>query len=168
VAESIKTYTDQIDFWHWSELSALSNLVDDARHYCLELIMQAKSKLQCNKELQAKFNINKRWSNSVYTEVQAIVSNINENRANHIKVLSGQIKSVKADIKARIKQIKEFAKVEKEKTGFAFIKKACNVNAKQRQSTQLQDAKFGLHQKKRRLHLLEKQLGHLALPYLVG
>jgi IS605 OrfB family transposase len=159
--ESIKTYTDQIDFWHWSGLSALSNLVDIARHYCLELIIEGKSKLQCNKELQAKFNINKRWSNSIYTEVQAIVSNINENRANHIQMLSGEIKSIKSDINKRTKEIKEFASSEKEKTGFSQIKKACNINAKQRQSTQLQDAKFGLHQKKRRLHLLEKQLGHL-------
>lgn len=72
MAESIKTYTDQIEFWHWGELFALSHLVDSARHYCLKLIVSGKSKLECNKELQAKFNINKRWANSIYTDVQAI------------------------------------------------------------------------------------------------
>jgi IS605 OrfB family transposase len=161
MVSSTKTYTDKIDFWHWGELTALSNLVDDARHYCLELILIVTNKNECHKALQDKFNINKRWSNSIYTEVQAIVTNINENRANHIKMLEGQIKSIKSDINQRIKQIKEFAAFEKEQTGFARIKKACNLNAKQRQTTQLQDAKFGLHQKKRRLHLLEKQLAHL-------
>ena len=87
VAESTKTYTDQIEFWHWGELFALSNLVDSARHYARELILAGIGKLECNKQLQAKFNINKRFGNSIYTEVQAIVSNIDENRANHIKVL---------------------------------------------------------------------------------
>ncbi|WP_407896970.1 hypothetical protein [Scytonema sp. NUACC26] len=171
MAESTKTYTDQIEFWHWGELFALSNLVDSARHYCLELILAGKGKLECNKQLQAKFNINKRWANSIYTEVQAIVSNIDENRANHIKVLEGQIKSIKSDIRKREKQIKDFAlqqkkeKSKRSKKGFSAIKlkikKACNIKAKQRQTTQIQDAKFGLHQKKRRLNLLENQLKHL-------
>jgi hypothetical protein len=169
--ESTKTYVDQIDFWHWGELFALSNLVDSSRYYCLELILNGIGKLECNKELQAKFNLNKRWANSIYTEVQAIVTNIDENRANHIKILSGQIKSIKSDIIKREKQIKDFAKPEKLekskhlKKGFSKrklkIKKACNINASGRQTTQLQDAKFGLHQKKRRLNLLETQLKHL-------
>ncbi len=67
MAESIKTYTDQIDFWHWGELFALSNLLDSARHHCLKLIFGGKSKLECNKALQAEFNINKRYCNSIYT-----------------------------------------------------------------------------------------------------
>jgi IS605 OrfB family transposase len=170
VAESAKTYTDSIEFWHWGELFTLSNLVDSARHYCLELIVAGKSKLECNKQLQAKFNINKRWANSIYTEVQGIVSNIDQNRANHIKLLEGQIKSIKFDIRKREKQIKDFAKQEKKekskrsKKGFSAIKikKACSLEAKQRQTTQLQDAKFGLHQKKRRLNLLENKLKHLT------
>ena len=121
MGESIKTYTDQIDFWHWGELFTLSNLVDQergvgcgvwgkikqphpkrgrhsyiyvwgsphplshplhpfhsARHYCLELVISEKSKLECNKALQAKFNINNRYCNSIYTDVQAIVSNVDE------------------------------------------------------------------------------------------
>jgi hypothetical protein len=100
------------------------------------------------------------------------VLNIDENRANHIKMLEGQIKSIKSDINKREKQIRDFAKQEKKgkskrsKKGFSGlklkIKKACNINAKQRQSTQLQDAKFALHQKKRRLNLLENKLKHLA------
>ncbi|MBO3457860.1 hypothetical protein G7B40_018970 [Aetokthonos hydrillicola Thurmond2011] len=76
-----KTYVDQIDFWYWGELFTLSNLVDSSRHYCLELILKGKGKLECNKELQAKFDINKRWANSVYTEVQPIVTNTDENPA---------------------------------------------------------------------------------------
>ncbi len=67
MAESTKTYTDQIDFWHWGELFALSKLVDSARHYCLKLILSGKSKLECNKELQSEFSVNKRWANSIYT-----------------------------------------------------------------------------------------------------
>jgi len=169
--ESTKTYTEQIEFWHWGELFTFSNLVDSARHYCLELIQAGKGKLECNKQLQSKFNVNKRWANSIYTEVQGIVSNINENRANHIKVLEGQAKSIKADIKKRTQQIKDFAFQQKKQRkelsnkGFSAIKPrikvACNLSAKQRQTTQLQDAKFGLHQKKRRLNLLENQLKHL-------
>ena len=172
MAESTKTYTDKIEFWHWGELFALSNLVDSARHYCLELILKGKSKLECNKELQAKFNVNKRWASSIYTEVQGIVSNINENRANHIRVLECQIKSIKSDIRKREKQIKDFAKQEnKEKSscskkGFSAIKikikKVCYLGAKERRTTQLQDAKFGLHQKKRRLNLLENQLKYFT------
>ncbi|MEC4888361.1 MAG: hypothetical protein SAL70_44705 [Scytonema sp. PMC 1070.18] len=172
MTESTKTYTLQIDFWYWGELFALSNLVDSARHYCLELILKGKGKLECNKELQAKFNINKRWANSIYTEVQGIVSNIDENRANHIKTLEQERKSLKSDIRKREKQIKDFAKQEKKdksnrsKKGFSAtklkIKKACNINAKERETTQLQDAKFGVHQKKRRLNLLENQLKHLS------
>ncbi|MUG93058.1 hypothetical protein F7734_11660 [Scytonema sp. UIC 10036] len=173
MAESTKTYTDQINFWHWGELFAISNLMDSARHYCLSMILAGKSKLDCNKELQAKFNINKRYSSSIYSEVQGIVTNVNKNRANHIKVLEGQLKSIKSDIKKRSKQIKEFAKQEKKltnqknsakkgfKTSKTKIKKACSVYAKPRETTQLQDAKFGLHQKKRRLYVLESQLAHL-------
>ena len=171
MAESTKTYTDQISFWHWGELFALSSLIDSARHYCLKLILDGKSKLDCNKALQVEFNVNKRWASSIYTEVQAIVSNIDQNRANHIKILEGQIKSIKSDVKKREKQIKDFAKAEnkqnskRSKKGFnpskLTIKKACNIRARQRQSTQLQDAQFGLHQKKRRLSLLESQLKHL-------
>jgi|GEM_PF-4567383 len=156
-----------IDFWHWGELFALSDLLDSARHHYLKLIFGGKSKLECNKALQAEFNINKRYCNSIYTEVQAIVSNINENRTNHIKVLSGQIKSIKSDINQREKQIKDFAKKEKKQNSKSSnkdfsaptlkIKKACVLNAKQRQSTQLQDARFFLHQKKWRLNVLENQ-----------
>lgn len=159
--ESIKTYTDLVDFWHWGELSALTNLVESARHFCLELIISGKSRLECNKQLQSKFNINKRWSSSIYTEVQAIVDNINENRKNHIKVIEGQIKSIKFDINQRIKQIKKYQKELLGKKGFAKIKAACNINASARQSTELQDAKFALHQKKRRLYLLSQQLEHI-------
>ncbi|MUG91721.1 hypothetical protein F7734_04180 [Scytonema sp. UIC 10036] len=171
--EQTKTYTDQIDFWHWGELFAISNLIDSARHHCLEMILAEKSQLDCNKELQRLFNINKRYSNSIYTEVQGIVTNANKNRANHIKILEGQIKSIKSDIKKRSKQIKDFAKQEhmlisksrSAKKGFKTsktkIKKACSIYAKQRQTTQLQDAKFGLHQKKRRLYVLQSQLVHL-------
>lgn len=159
--ESTKTYTTQVDFWHWGELSALTNLVESARHFCLELIISGKSRLECNKQLQSKFNINKRWSSSIYTEVQAIVDNINENRNNHIKVIEGQIKSIKSDINQRIKQIKKYQKEFPEKKGFAKIKAACNINASARQSTELQDAKFALHQKKRRLYLLSQQLEHI-------
>ncbi|MUG95560.1 hypothetical protein F7734_25635 [Scytonema sp. UIC 10036] len=169
MAESTKSYTDQIDFWHWGELFTISNLMDSARHHCLSMILVGKSKLDCNKELQRLFNINKRYSNSIYTEVQGIVTNVNKNRANHIKFLEGQIKSIKSDMKKRSKQIKEFAKQENilknQKKGFKTsktkIKKACSIYARQRQTTQLQDAKFGLHQKKRRLHLLQSQLAHL-------
>ncbi|MUH01689.1 hypothetical protein F7734_59330 [Scytonema sp. UIC 10036] len=173
MAESTKTYTDQINFWHWGELFTISNLMDSARHHCLSMILTGKSKLDCNKELQAKFNINKRYSNSIYTEVQGIVTNVNKNRLARIKVLEGQLKSIKSDIKKREKQIKDFAKQEKKltnqknpakkgfKTSKTRIKKACSIYAKQRQTTQLQDAKFGLHQKKRRLNLLQSQLAHL-------
>ncbi|MUH00695.1 hypothetical protein F7734_53860 [Scytonema sp. UIC 10036] len=177
MAESTKTYTDQVDFWHWGELFTISNLIDSARHHCLSMILAGKSQLDCHKELQRLFNINKRYSNSIYTEVQGIVTNANKNRANHIKFLSGQIKSIKSDIRKRSKQIKDFAKQEKKltnknksaKKGFKSdksksqtkIKKACSIYARQRQTTQLQDAKFGLHQKKRRLYLLQSQLAHL-------
>ncbi|KAF3884207.1 MULTISPECIES: hypothetical protein [Nostocales] len=27
-----KTYTEQIEFWHWGEISALANLASSARH----------------------------------------------------------------------------------------------------------------------------------------
>ncbi|MUH00843.1 hypothetical protein F7734_54675, partial [Scytonema sp. UIC 10036] len=117
------------------------------------MILAGKSQLDCHKELQRLFNINKRYSNSIYTEVQGIVTNANKNRANHIKFLEGQIKSIKSDIKKRSQQIKDFAKQENllknQKKGFKTsktrIKKACSIYAKQRQTTQLQDAKFGLH-----------------------
>nr|WP_243146762.1 IS200/IS605 family accessory protein TnpB-related protein [Scytonema sp. UIC 10036] len=137
------------------------------------MILAEKSQLDCNKELQLLFKINKRYSNSIYTEVQGIVTNVNKNRLDRIKTLEGQIKSLKSDIKKRSKQIKDFAKQENKrssktskankgfKTSKTKIKKACSVYAKQRQTTQLQDAKFGLHQKKRRLHLLQSQLSHL-------
>ena len=166
----MKTYTDQVDFWYWGQLFALSRLVDSARHYCLELITKGTNKNDCNKALQAKFNVNKRWANSIYTEVAAIVTNAKENRANHLKTLEGKIKSVRADIKNRARQIKDFAKTQKKnklKTQKGFkskaIKKACNVRALARQTTELQDAKFGLHHKKRKLHLLENQVKHLRL-----
>ncbi len=173
MVESVKTYTEQIEFWHWGELFAFSGLVDSARHYCLNLIISNQSKLNCNKELQLLFNINKRWANSIYTEVQAVVSNAQENRSNHLKILEGQIKSIKSDIRSRGKQVKNFAKEQNKFTSqsslkvraFALtkskIKKACNIRARERRTTELQDAKFALHQKKRRLYLLENKLAHL-------
>lgn len=159
--ESTKTYTGKIDFWHWGQLIVLSDLVDSARQYCLELILSGQNKNDCNKELQAKFNINKRWAASIYTEVEGVVSNADTNRLNHVKQIEGEIKSVRADIQERAKQIKKHTKEVKEKKGFSQIKQACNIKARGREATQLQDAKFVLHQKKRRLFVLEKQLEHL-------
>ncbi len=104
MAESVKTYTDQIDFWHWGELFALSSLVEEARHYCLELIVAGKNRNDCNKALQSKFNVNKRYGASIYIEVKAIVENAKENRNHHIETLSCQIKSLKSDIKKREEQ----------------------------------------------------------------
>ena len=173
MAESVKTYSDQINFWHWGELFALSNLVEEARHYCLELIIAGKNRNDCNKTLQSKFNINKRYSASIYIEVKAIVDNAKQNRTHYIETLSGQIKSLKSDIKKRSKPIKDFAKSQnhqkskRDSKGFISskfkIKPACNIHAKQRRTTELQDAKFALHQKKRRLNILENQLKHIKL-----
>ncbi|MBR8835043.1 MAG: hypothetical protein DSM106950_13675 [Stigonema ocellatum SAG 48.90 = DSM 106950] len=173
MAQSVKTYTDQIDFWHWGELFALSSLIEEARHYCKELIVAGKKRNDCNKALQSKFNLNKRYCASIYIEVKAIVDNAKENRNHHIETLSGQIKSLKSDIKKREKQINYFAQSENKQKykgndkGFVpsklKIKIACNIHAAQRKTTELQDAKFAVHQKKRKLNFLENQLKHIRL-----
>jgi len=111
------------------------------------------------KVIRATHSLNKRQVNAIKIEVKGAISSARECRERHIKILKGQIESCKKYIKSQSKRVKDYRQAKRaKKFKQSCIKDACNLSAKNRQTTQMQDALFGIHQKKRRRALLEAKL----------
>ena len=97
------------------------------------------------KEIQPKSGINKRQANAIRGEVRGAISSAKECRTDHIKVLKEKIKSLKQWLKTNQKKLKK-------------LPNACDIRTKRNIRTY---RRFAIHQKKRKLNLIECQLEHL-------
>jgi IS605 OrfB family transposase len=123
------------------------------------------NKSKWNSYLQQKYKINKRHANGIIVFSQAAVDSAVECKQSHIKTLQGKIKSI-------LKWINQGEKLIKSGQNFYSKKKwqnskssclfplSCNLKT---QRTNWQNLKFNLHNKKRKLFLLENKLKHLEL-----
>lgn len=159
---SLKTFTTLAPAELIEYSVAYAKVYSAARQDFLTRLLSGEKEDDIVKVIQANHGLNKRQVNAIKIEVKGSISRARECRERHIKILKGQIDSCKKYIKSQEKRIKDYRKVKRAKTfRQSHIKDACNVSARRRQTTQLQDALFGIHQRKRRLALLEARLEHI-------
>jgi IS605 OrfB family transposase len=129
-----------------------------AAQRALDLFQQKTGKSKVNSILQQEFGLLKRHANSIISHVEGAIRSARECHERHIKTIEGQIKSIKDDLKTREKRVKDYRKAKRSKRfKQSTIKDACWLRSKSRQTTQLQDDLFIIHQKKRRLNQLESK-----------
>ena len=126
-------------------IADVSRLVYPARCEYINRLLAGEKDSLIIKEIQPKYGINKRQANAIRVEAQASIKSANECRQEHIKKVKDQIKSTKSWLKKQQKKLKT-------------IPVACDLRTKRSCRS---NKKFAIHQKKRRLHLLEKKLTHL-------
>jgi len=120
-------------------------------------------KSKWNTHLQNTYCINKRHANGVISFAKGAVDSAKSCRANHIKTLTGKLKSIEAWIKkseTKLKNAQKFYRKknwEKSKTGCTF---PLDYSLQYR-NTNWQYLRFQIHNKKRRCHHLRKQIEHL-------
>lgn len=118
-----------------------------------------------NKHLQQTYGINKRHANGVISSAKGRVDGAKEHRILHLKALEGKIKSIGAWVKKAESKLvlarKFYAKKkwQKSKTGCNFPL-ACSLQYK---STNWQNLRFQIHNKKRKLTELINRVEHLRL-----
>jgi IS605 OrfB family transposase len=131
-------------------------------------------KSKWNTYLQATFKINKRHANGVISYAKGKVDGAKEHRALHLKTLTGRVKSLnawidKASRKLRLAQ-KFYAKPDWQhsRTGTKFPM-SCSLTYRQ---TNFGSVRFQLHQKKRKLFLLQNKIEvlkhqpiHVSVPH---
>ena len=123
----------------------VSRLVYPARAEYINRLLAGEKDQLIIKEVQPQYGINKRQANAIRCEAKAAISSAKECRQEHIKKIQGQIKSTKSWLKKQQKKLKT--------TPLACeIKNRRNLRSNKR---------FAIHQKKRRLYLLENQLNYL-------
>ncbi len=159
---SLKTFTTLApgDLIEYSV--AYARVYSAARQDFLVRLLSGEKEDDIVKVIQATHGLNKRQVNSIKSEVKGAISSARECRIRQIKILKGQIESIKKYIKSQEKRVKDYRQAKRSKKfRQSHIKDACNLSARRRQTTQEQDALFGIHQKKRRLMLLEAKLKHV-------
>ncbi|OSO89622.1 hypothetical protein B7O87_10665 [Cylindrospermopsis raciborskii CENA303] len=121
------------------------------------------NKSSWNTHLQTTYGISKRHANGVISHAQGAVDASKEHRKRHIKTLEGTLKSINFWITKSEKKLADSLKFyknnnwEQSKTGCKF---PLSVDIYSHQ-TNWQSLHFALHQKKRRVHYLQKQIEHL-------
>ncbi|MEG3837358.1 IS200/IS605 family accessory protein TnpB-related protein [Microcoleus sp. Z1_A1] len=128
------------------------------------LLLNAEfKKSEWNTHLQQTYGINKRHANGVISSAKGRVDAGKEHRILHIKTLEGKIKSLSVWLKKAERKLvlarKFYAKKKwhNSKTGCNFPI-ACSLDNK---STNWQNVRFQIHNKKRRLTLLTNRLEYL-------
>ncbi|TAG86107.1 MAG: hypothetical protein EAZ18_26250, partial [Oscillatoriales cyanobacterium] len=118
-----------------------------------------------NTHLQQTYGINKRHANGVISSAKGRVDSAKEHRILHLKALEGKIKSISTWLKKAERKLvlarKFYAKRkwQKSKTGCNFPI-ACSLQYK---STNWQNLRFQIHNKKRKLTLVTKKTEDLKL-----
>lgn len=159
---SLKTFTTLAPTELFEYSAAYAKVYSAARQDFLSRLLSGEKEDDIVKIIQANHGLNKRQVNSIKSEVKGAISSARECRERHIKILKGQIESCKKYIKSQEKRVKDYRKAQRaKKFKQSCIKDACNLAARRRKTTQLQDALFGIHQKKRRLAVLETKLEHV-------
>lgn len=159
---SLKTFTTLAPGELIEYSAAYAKVYCAARQDFLIRLLSGEKEDDIVKIIQANHGLNKRQVNAIKIEVKGAISSARECRERHIKILKGQIESTKKYIKSQEKRVKDYRKAKRaKKFRQSHIKDACNLSAKRRQTTQEQEALFGIHQKKRRAALLEAKLEHV-------
>jgi IS605 OrfB family transposase len=121
------------------------------------------NKSKWNTHLQLTHKINKRHANGVISYSKGLVDGAKENQQHHIKILQGKIKSIeswliKAERKLKLAR-KFYSKKswQSSKTGCKFPL-SCSLKYK---TTNWQNLRFQIHNKKRKLYLLKNKLEYL-------
>jgi IS605 OrfB family transposase len=140
-----RTVTTELPIALWQFAIDASKLVEPARVEYLTRMLAGDNENQIVKELQPKYGLNKRQVNAIRSEVKGAIASAKANRQRHIKTLEQQIKSIKDWLKTAEKSLDE-------------LPNACSIRFRQHLRTQ---KRFVIHQKKRRLYLLENKLQHL-------
>lgn len=148
-----KTYTCTVPGNLYPYLAAYARVYSTARRSFLDRVMAGEDAALVVKELQETYKLNKRQVNSIRAEVKAAIASAKECRQRHIKIVDGQLKSVKAEIKTQELKLKK-----------RRFDSACDVRTRR---SIIGSKRFGLHQKKRRAYLLENKLLHLKNKPLV-
>ncbi len=123
----------------------VSRLVYPARSEYINRLLAGEKDSLIIKEIQPKYGINKRQANAIRIEAKAAIKSATDCRQEHIKKVKEQIKSTKTWLKKQQKKLKT-------------LPNACELRTKR---TICSNKKLAIHQKKRRLYLLEKKLTHL-------
>ena len=120
-------------------------------------------KSKWNSYLQATYKINKRSCNGIIADSKGRVESAKECRANHLKQLNGKLKSAISWLTSSEKRLKDsrafygLKNWHKSKTGCEFPL-SCFLSSRQ---TNWQELKLQIHNKKRYIYKLEKQIQHL-------
>ncbi len=140
-----RTVTTELPIALHQFASDVSRLVYPARLEYLNRLLNGEKDRLIIQEIQPKYGINKRVANAIRSEVRGAISSANECRANQIKNLKERIKSLKVWLKENQKKLK-------------ILPNVCEIRT---QRSVRVNRRFAIHQKKRKLHLLEQKVEHL-------
>ncbi|WP_293353299.1 MULTISPECIES: hypothetical protein [unclassified Microcoleus] len=118
-----------------------------------------------NTHLQQTYGINKRHANGVISSAKGRVDGAKEHRILHLKTLEVKIKSISAWLQKAERKL-ALARKFYAKKKWANSKTGCNFSiacSLQYKSTNWQNLRFQIHNKKRKLTLLTNKLKHLRL-----
>ena len=122
-------------------------------------------KSKWNTYLQKAYGISKRHANGVISLAIGAYDSAKECRTNHIKTLTGKLKSIEAWIKKEETKLKNAQKFYRKKN-WQNSKTGCNFPLSyslQYRNTTWQYLRFKIHNKKRRANHLRKQIEHLKV-----
>lgn len=129
-----------------------------------ELLTDHKfNKSHWNTHIQKTYGVSKRHANGVISRAKGCVDSAKECRKNHIKQLEQKLKSAKKWVKSAKRKVKSNRKFYA-KNNWQDAKKGCLFYAAcdlRTQRTKLSQLKFAIHQKNRRIALLENKVKHL-------
>lgn len=120
-------------------------------------------KSKWNTHLQTEFGISKRHANGVIAYAKGKVDGAKEYRQLHIKTLQGKVKSIEKWLKKSERKLRLGRKFYAKKNWINFktgntFPLFCHIDSRR---TNWQSLKFGIHQKQRKLAVLNKKLEHI-------
>jgi len=136
-------------------------------NYLLSSLSSKKEfdKSKWNTYLQNAYGINKRHANGVISYAKGAVDSAKECRANHIKILTGKLKSIEEWIKKEETKLKNAQKFYNKKN-WQSSKTGCNFPLSyslQYRNTNWQYLRVKIHNKKAFANHLRKQIEHLKV-----
>lgn len=123
-----------------------------------ELLCSDIDKSKWNTHLQSKYGISKRQANGIIAHAKGKVDSASECRANHIKQLSGKLKSVQLWLTGQLNKIKKVQKFYSKKN-WINSKYCCQfpiASNLETRKTNWHNLKFQIHHKKRYIYTIIK------------